>query len=194
MNRIFCCLFLALAALSATADDDAVIPGDLIPAGYEVAERHAFNLGATSGHYTDWKRYDMKGFVGFATVLEVAQIYGKPKDKWAALARINMSSEEGPESQTMSLIFQADHKTKRIHALLKQGEKLERFDIDFAVGTPVTVALTLNADDNATLKIGSSEFNLPLNFEVRHFGLIGSGLDVTFAPFVLLRSQERSVQ
>ena len=74
------------------------LPEGLLPAGYQVSERHVMNLGGSSGMYTDWQRYDLTPFEGLATMLEIPAVHGKPKDKFAAVTKIRFIWIEGENS------------------------------------------------------------------------------------------------
>lgn len=189
MSAVARIVILAGAALlmgtSAFAADSRSVPPDLVPDGYRVTERHGFNLGAESGSYTDWHRYDLPSFEGLATVLEIPRIYGKAKDKWAATAKIRFLSSD-KEQASFALVFMADRKTSQIHALFEHGDELSRFDVTFALKERVQVVVTRSAPDKLEARIGNTRIEIPVPHRIDEVALAGSGLDVTFEPFVML--------
>ena len=195
MNAVTRVVTLVGAALlimtSAFAADSSSVPPDLVPDGYRVTERHGFNLGAESGSYTDWHRYDLESFEGLATVLEIPLIYGKAKDKWAAIAKIRFLTSDN-EKASFALVFMADRKTKQIHALFEHGDELNRFDVTFALKDRVQVVVTRSAPDKLEARIGSTRIEIPAPHRIDEIALAGSGLDVTFEPFVMLGKKSDS--
>ena len=175
-----------LTATVAFAEDTASVPSDLVPDGYRVTERHSFNLGAQSGSYTDWHRYDLASFDGFATVIEVPQIYGKPKDKWAAVVKIQFFVHGQMEKPSFALLFMADRKTERIHALVERGDDISRFDVTFGLRERVQVVVTPQSAEKLEVRIGDTKIEMPAPIQIEGIALIGSGLDVTFEPFTML--------
>jgi hypothetical protein len=183
-------ILILITALTSVATAQAAETGsqlsDLVPEGYRAIERQRFNLGAESGSYTDWYRYDLAPFAGFATVLEIPVIHGKSRDKWAAVAKIRFIAGGEGKQPSIALAFQADRKTERIHGLFQNGDEVSRFEIDFARKERVPIQVLQKTAGNLTVTIGNRSIEIPVPFEIDSLSLVGSGLDVTFSPFVLL--------
>ena len=180
-------LITALASIGTAQAAEAGGPlSDLIPEGYRAIERQKFNLGAESGSYTDWYRYDLAPFHGFATMLEIPAIHGKVRDKWAAVAKIRFIAKGEGKQPAIALAFQADRKTERIHVLFQNGDDVSRFEIDFALKERVPIRVLQKTTGSLTANIGDRLIEIPVSFEIDSLSLVGSGLDVSFSPFVLL--------
>lgn len=189
MNTVAPIVILVWTALlvtaSAFAADTQGVPPDLVPDGYHITERHSFNLGGESGSYTDWKRRDLPSFEGLATVMEIPEIHGKADDKWSAVAKIRFLTGRKDDAW-FALVFMADRKTRRIHALFERGDELSRFDVTFALKDHVQVVVTRKAPDKLEARIGDTKIEIPAPQPIEGIALAGSGLDVTFDPFLML--------
>jgi hypothetical protein len=152
-------------------------------------ELYKFNLGGESGQYTDWEKLQIHKFDGLSTTIEIKEVKGKPKDKWASIARISMYGEGDEKSRgILSLTFKADRKTGKIEADLWRGGDTPHhpIDVDLVVGKPIQLFVLVTATDEFTLQIDDFTSTIESKFEVKAIRVIGSGVDVTFSPFNLL--------
>jgi hypothetical protein len=157
---------------------------------YEVKEHYRFNLGGDSGQYTDWERSDLDGFDGLTTTILIPKAFGKPGDKWSSLARINLFGPgEGKDRPILSLIIEVDRKDNHADASIYRAKDKPRegFDAKLAVGKPFVVTIVRNAPGKLLVSIDKSNYEVPCDFDVRGIGAVGSGVDVKFEPFNLLR-------
>lgn len=156
-----------------------------------VVEQHRMNLGGPSGQYTDWGRSGIEGFVGLRATVEIQRTHGRPRDKWSALARINLSDVATGDAERLmfSLILVADRRTDRVSAVVVPVGGGEQLGLAFegAVGQPIEVELRMTAEDELSLAVGDSRFTveLPPGFRVDTVSAVGSGVDVKFDPFEL---------
>lgn len=180
-------LVVSTIALASDPPASAHPPGTL---KFTPIELYKFNLGGESGQYTDWERLQIARFDGLATTMEIKEVKGKPKDKWASIARINLYGEgEGKLRKMLSLTFTADRKSKKIEADLWRGGDTPRhpIDVELSAGKPIQLSVLVTAADELTLQIDDLNATVGNDFEVRAIQVIGSGVDVTFSPFNLLQ-------
>jgi hypothetical protein len=157
---------------------------------YEAKEHYRFNLGGHSGMYTDWERTDLDGFDGLTTTIKVEKTYGEPADKWASIARINLFGPgEGEHRPSLSFIFSADRKDRHIEATIMRAidKPRERFDATLAVGKAFNVSIVPHGTGKLLVQIDNAKFEVPVDFDVKGLSVIGSGVDVKFEPFNLLK-------
>ena len=183
-------LFAMIGTMNAFASDPPVLehpPGTL---KFSPVEFYKFNLGGESGQYTDWEKQQIAGFEGLSTTIEVKETKGKPKDKWASIARINFyGAGDGKSRKMLSLTFTADRKSQKIAAELWRGGDTPRhpIDVSLTVGKPINFSLVVTAPDECLLSIDDLTSTIKSEFDVKAIQVIGSGLDVTFSSFNLLR-------
>jgi hypothetical protein len=180
--------FSSLVHAQTTADASAQ------PQRYEAKEHYRFNLGGDSGQYTDWERLDLDGFDGLTTTILIPKAYGKAGDKWSSLARINLFGPgEGKDRPILSLIIEVDRKDNHADASIYRAKDKPRegFDAKLAVGKPFVVSIVRNAPGKLLVSIDKSNYEVPCEFDVKALSAVGSGVDVKFEPFNLLRRVER---
>jgi hypothetical protein len=157
-------------------------------------ERHRMNLGGPSGQYTDWQRSGIEGFTGLRTTIEIQKTHGRARDEWAAMARLNLFgvAEGGGDPPMLSLLLRADRRSGAIEALLvSPGEDAQRgIEFQGEVGRLIQVEMQLRADGllDLTLDGAAHAVALPSGFRVDAVTAVGSGVDVAFDPFELLRA------
>jgi hypothetical protein len=157
---------------------------------YEAKEHYRFNLGGDSGQYTDWERLDLDGFDGIAGTVRIDKVYGKPSDKWGSIARVAMfGAGEEKERPMFSLMFYVDRKTSTIVPIITHGKnaKEEAFDLKFEVGRPIEFTILATSPGKLLFGFGKQSFEVPYDFEIKALRVVGSGVDVKFEPFNLLR-------
>lgn len=184
MRLLIFAMFVVLAPATLLRAQDAAQPG------YTVKEHYRFNLGGESGQYTDWERYDLDAFDGLSTTISIDKTYGKPTDKWASLARINLFGPgEGKDRPILSLMFEVDRKDNHAVASIYRGKDKPReaFDAPLAAGKPIKVSMLRNAPGKLQVSLDKASYEIPCEFEVKGIAMIGSGLDVKFEPFNLLK-------
>lgn len=157
-----------------------------------VVERYAMNLGGPSGQYTDWQRSGLQGLVGVRATIEIQKTHGRPRDKWNAVARVNLSGpgQDGGDVPRLSVIFHADRRSGEVIAVVEPVGSEEGLKLDFAseVGRPIALEIRLLPDDALSLRLDQSDFTveLPRGFRIDTVRTLGSGVDVRFDPFELL--------
>ena len=183
-------LFFALVVISNVFASESIAaehpPGTL---KFSPIEFYTFNLGGESGQYTDWEKLQISRFDGLATTIDIQEIKGKPKDKWASIARINLYGEGEKNARKMlSLIFTGDRKTRKIRAELWRGGDTPRhpIDVELSEGKPINLSLVATATNEFLLSIDDLTATIENEFEVKSIQAIGSGVDVKFSPFNLL--------
>lgn len=157
---------------------------------YEAKEHYRFNLGGDSGFFTDWEKMDLDRFDGLATTIKIEKAYGKPSDKWASLARINLYGPgAGKDRELLSLIVEVDRKDNKAEPSIYRGKDMPRegFGIKFPVGQPFDVTIIRNAPGKLLFSFDKATFEIPCNFDVKAISAVGSGVDVKFEPFNLLK-------
>jgi len=180
----------ALATLSNASAVDASSAPATVSQRYEAKEHYRFNLGGPSGEYTDWERQDLASFDGLATKVQIDKTYGKPTDKWASLARINLfGAGSEKDRRILSLMLQADRKSNRIQPAIyrSKDQPQETFDVQFEVGKPIDVTILPGTVGKLMFSLGGKTYEVPCDFEVKALSVLGSGVDVKFEPFNLLR-------
>ena len=179
-------LTLALAVSSlAHADKEAVAPTPM----FQAKEHYRFNLGGESGMYTDWERMDLDGFDGLTTTLNIEKTYGKPGDKWASIARIILfGAGDDKERPQLSFTFVADRKNGQVEAsIMRTKDTREPFDAKLAVGKSFTVSIVPQGTGKLLVAIDKATYEVPSDLDVKAVRVIGSGVDVKFEPFNLLK-------
>jgi hypothetical protein len=175
-----------LSSLHAAAEDSNTPSGER----YEAKEHYRFNLGGPSGQYTDWERYDLDRFEGLTTTITIDKTYGKPSDKWASMARIIFF---GPgtdkDRRRLSLLIVADRKDGSVEAAIDRGKDKphEAFDARMAVGKQIAVTIVPLAPGKLLVSIDKANYEVPYDLDIRGIGVVGSGVDVKFEPFNLLK-------
>jgi len=157
---------------------------------YQAKEHYRFNLGGDSGFYTDWERLDLDGFDGLATTIKIVKAYGKPSDKWSSLARINLFGPGvGNDRALLSLMILVDRKDNQAAPLIyrSKDKPRESFDINLPVGKPFDVTIVRNAPGTLLFSFDKATFEVPCDFDVKGISAAGSGIDVKFEPFNLLK-------
>lgn len=192
MKGLSCAVLIVLLStvLCAAHAAPSELPAGLVPDGYSSSERQSFNLGGPSGTYTDWNRYDLAPFTGLATVLEIPAVHGKPKDKWAAVAKIRLVAAGDSKPVSLDLSFVVDRKTGRVHPRIQQGETTAPIEVEFGLKQSVPVVIVWKSPGVLDVRIADSHVDVSVPFEINRIALAGSGLDVLFSPFVLLSRPE----
>ena len=155
-------------------------------------DRHRMNLGGASGQYTDWERSGIEHFVGVNTTIEIEKTHGRPRDKWAALARVNLSGRKDAagDAEWLSVAFQANRRNGEIIALFYNIGTKEPNRLEFAgtVGRPIALSMQIRSGQILELTLDDSRFTveLPPHFLVESVVAVGSGVDVSFNPFEIL--------
>jgi hypothetical protein len=159
-------------------------------AQFTPAERYRFNLGGESGQYTDWEREDLAHFDGLSTTIHFTAVKGRPSDKWASIARINLfGAGERETRKQVSIILTVDRKTKQVSPALWRGKDRPRPEFEVALSSDEAVDMKILTDTpgQLTISFGESIFRVDSDFDIKAIGVLGSGLDARFDPFVLLR-------
>jgi len=157
---------------------------------YEARERYRFNLGGPSGEFTDWERYDLSSFGGLATTVKIDKVHGKPGDKWSAMGRISLvGAGEKSQRQRISLVLYADRSNSRITPLIElPGEKAaQKFDAQFEVGKPIVLSIVPGSSGKLVYSLDGHTYVVPCNFEIKSISIVGSGVDISFDAFSLMR-------
>jgi hypothetical protein len=178
-------LAIASASLLHAAEKEAAAPTPT----YEAKEHYRFNLGGDSGMYTDWERMDLDGFDGLTTTVSIEKTYGKPGDKWASIARIMLFGAGDDQNRPqLSFTFVADRKNGQIEAsIMRSKDTREAFDAKLAVGKPFTVSIVPQGAGKLLVAIDKATYEVPSDLDVKAVRVIGSGVDVKFEPFNLLK-------
>lgn len=163
---------LAFAASIALASIDSIpsapasqVSGSTI-ADFEPAERYRFALGGESGQYTNAERNGLDHFDGLSTTIHIDDVKGKPGDKWSSLARINLFCPgAGKDRKLVSLFFVIDRTTHRISTEYERSKDSPRMALQkvLSIEKPIEVV------------------------DIKGVSAVGSGVDVLFEPFVMLR-------
>lgn len=175
---VFCGLLVGGGAFAQSSDAP-----DLI------VERHRMNLGGPSGQYTDWERSGIENFAGLSATIEIQKTHGRPRDKWAALARVNLLGprDTAGDAAMLSVVLHADRRSGEIVAVFHQIDAKEPIRLEFAgvVGRPVELSMRMQSGQRIELGLDQSRFvvELPAGFRVESVTAIGSGVDVSFKPF-----------
>ncbi|HJT98513.1 MAG TPA: hypothetical protein VJ696_09380, partial [Rhodanobacteraceae bacterium] len=111
-------------------------------------------------------------------------------DKWASIARINLYGPgEGEHRTRASVILTADRKTHHVtpdfmppgsdkHVLLNKELSTDKaIDLKILAASPGKLLVVLDGD----------AFEVDCDLDVKAFSVVGSGVDVRFEPFALLR-------
>ena len=153
-------------------------------------EFYKFNLGGDSGQYTNWEKLQIAQFDGLATTFEITEIKGKPKDKWASIARVILFGEgEGKSRKMLSVTFTADRKSKEIGAEISRGADSPHHpvDVNLSAGKSIKLSVLVTAPGELTIQVDDLSATIESEFEVKAISVIGSGLDVAFSSFDLLQ-------
>lgn len=160
---------------------------------YEVVERHGFILGGPSGSYTDWKRYDLPYFDGLSTTIKIGDVYSKQTDVYAPIARISVIGDapDGKNRPFLSVRFRVDLETKRRLVYIDRPDK-DPMGVDFELPADQKIELAMTAVEPGKLHVAvdNFEFDVPYDFKITGLRVLGSGLDVEFDPFAILRRRE----
>ncbi len=155
-------------------------------------ERHRMNLGGASGQYTDWERNNIANFAGLRTSIDIQKTHGRPRDKWAAIARVNLhgAKDAAGDSDMLSVVLRADRRSGGLTAIVHHFDAAQpvRLEFDGRVGQAVELSMRMRAVDQLELELDQSRFmvELPTGFRVGSIAVIGSGVDVRFEPFDIL--------
>lgn len=184
MPRLVCGLFLLLAAFAASPAGSASQPA----ASHE--DRYRFNLGGQSGYFTDAEIYGIKGFRAVRTTIKVSEVHGKPRDKWAALVRINLLGvDAGGDRPMFSLVLQYDRKTRIPTAIVhRPSAKPGAIDIDLLGGVPIDLELETTGPGVVRVSFGDEHADVPIGFDVHDVQVVASGVDALLDPFVVRRA------
>jgi hypothetical protein len=187
-------MLVAAACIATSAYGDSTKTGagavDAQSQRYEAKEHYRFNLGGDSGFYTDWERLDLDGFDGLTTTIKIEKAYGQPSDKWASLARINLYGPGlGKDRALLSLVVEVDRKDNHADPSIYRSKDKPRegFNIKLPVGKAFDVTIVRNAPGKLLVSFDKATFEVPCDFDVRAISAAGSGIDVRFEPFNLLK-------
>lgn len=176
-----------------TAQDKADAKSATAPSAdvrFEAKEHYRFNLGGPSGEYTDWERSDLDGFEGLATTVTIDKTYGKPGDKWAAIGKIRLlGAGDEKTRRVLALTLYADRKTLHVTPLISlgSGKEDERFDVQYEVGKPINLTILPMSAGKLVFSFDGHGYEVPCDFEIKGIAVVGSGVDIKFDPFNLMR-------
>ncbi|MBA8882311.1 hypothetical protein [Dokdonella fugitiva] len=158
-------------------------------AQFTPGERYRFRLGGEAGEYSEWERRDLAHFDGLATTIRVKAAKGRRSAKWASIARIDLygAGEDG-QRREKSIILSIDRTTQQVSPQLWRGKDLPRapFNVDLPRGEPIDLKILTDTPGQLTIAFGETIFRIEDDFEIRSIGVLASGVDVRFDPFVLL--------
>ncbi len=190
IKTIALCILLLIAGGTAQSSDEPVLTVD----------RHRMNLGGASGQYTDWERSGIEHFVGVNATIEIEKTHGRPRDKWAALARVNLygRKDAAGDAEWLSVALQANRRNGQIIAIFYNIDTKEPNYLEFsgAVGRPIALSMQIRPGQILELTLDDSHFTveLPPHFLVESVVAVGSGVDVSFNPFEILYKQEKGAR
>ncbi|MBX3697749.1 MAG: hypothetical protein R3F08_12445 [Dokdonella sp.] len=190
MRGLLLVAMVAAASSSASNANQPDSPNDSLK--FTPVEFYSFELGGESGQYTAWEKRQISKFEGLSTTIDIQDVKGKPKDRWASIARINLYGE-GDEKQrkVLSLTFTADRSTRRVEADIWRGGDTPHLPIgaELKVGKPISFGLYAIAASELALMIDGQTLGTTVKceFDVKSIRIIGSGMDVRFSPFNLMK-------
>ncbi|MGN6519133.1 MAG: hypothetical protein ACTHK2_06890 [Dokdonella sp.] len=159
-------------------------------AQFTPGERYRFRLGGEAGEYSEWERSGLAHFDGLATTIRVAAVKGRRSGKWASIARIDLygPGDAGLRPQK-SVILSVDRTTQQVSPQLWRGKDLPRapFNVDLPRGGPIDLKILTDTPGQLTIAFGETIFRIEDDFEITSIGVLASGVDVRFDPFVLLQ-------
>jgi hypothetical protein len=186
------CLVLAVFSIPSTAN--AEVSGFSVNGELIVAEKSRFDLGGPEGQYTAWERSDLRDFVGFETTVKITKFFGKPGDKWSSIARVNLLSGGNVEQKKMlSIVITVDRKSKTIspHVWRKGSEEIEFFDFkSVKYDQPIHLKVIRKNSSTLVVSLNENTYEIECDFEVEGLGALGSGVDVAFDPFNILKREQ----
>lgn len=181
---------IALASIdSMPATPATQVSGSMI-ADFEPAERYRFALGGESGQYTNAERDGLDHFDGLSTTIHVDEVKGKPGDKWSSLARINLFGPgEGKDRKLVSLFFFIDRTTHRISTEYQRSKDFPRMALqkELSIAKPIEVVILATTPGKLRIGLDGDAFDVDCDLDIKGVSAIGSGVDVLFEPFVMLR-------
>ena len=158
-------------------------------AQFTPGERYRFRLGGEAGEYSEWERSGLVRFDGLATTIRVKAVKGRRSGQWASIARIDLygPGDAGQRPQK-SVILSVDRTTQQVAPQLWRGKDLPRapFNVDLPRGEPVDLKILTDTPGQLTIAFGETIFRIEDDFEIKAVGVLASGVDVRFDPFVLL--------
>ena len=184
-------MILALAAAPPQELPPTRVQGEATTtlAQFTPAERYRFDLGGEAGQYSEWERTGLAHFDGIATTIFVKAAKGRRSEKWASIARIDLygAGDTGARRQ-LSIILSVDRATELVTPQLWRGKDLPRapFKVDLPRGEPVALKILTDTPGQLTIAFGETIFRIEDDFEIKAVGVLASGVDVRFDPFVLL--------
>lgn len=159
-------------------------------AQFTPAERYRFDLGGEAGQYSEWERAGLARFDGLATTIRVRAAKGRRSEKWASIARVDLFGAGDPAARRqLSIILSVDRASGLVSPQLWRGTDLPRapFKVDLPRGEPVDLKILTDTPGQLTIAFGETIFRIEDDFEITSIGVLASGVDVHFEPFVLLR-------
>lgn len=159
-------------------------------AQFTPGERYRFSLGGEAGEYSEWDRSDLAHFDGIATTIRVKAAKGRRSGKWASIARIDLYGQgDAGQRHRKSIILSVDRTTQRVSPQLWRGQDLPRapFNVDLPRGEPIDLKILTDTPGQLTIAFGETIFRIEDDFAIRSVGVLASGVDVRFEPFVLLQ-------
>lgn len=144
------------------------------------------NLGGPSGTYTDWEMGGLQGFHELRATIDVSKVHGKPRDTWAALARLALVGPgEADERGQCSLLLIHDRKDKTRRVVFEHAD--ERIGLDFGLPPEGKVEFGLKRVAPGELRIehGDQYSDVPCPIEIVGARALGSGVDVSFDPLTV---------
>lgn len=179
LPKMLVCLMTLGAAMAAQAQ---------APADERVrTEEYALNLGGDAGSFTDFQRVGIKGFRGLETQVIVDAVYGKKSDRWDSIGRINLETTDGAAQKHMlSFFFYVDRTTRRVTVKhrIDDGE-LMVVDLTYPLKEPIPFSVAWKSPGVLAVSSGGAMYDVDCGFDVARIRVVGSGVDVRFAPFVL---------
>jgi len=191
-------LGLALMAGVAFASNESAAPKSAPQTApkleFEPAERYRFALGGESGQYTDAERDGIEHFDGLSTTITIEKVYGKPSDKWASIARINLFGPgEGENRKLVSVILTADRKTHHVTTDYKPNkDKYVALQKDLSIEKAIDLKILAASPGKLLVVLDGDAFEVDCDLDIKGVSLTGSGVDVRFEPFALLRRKAGS--
>lgn len=143
--------------------------------------------GGDAGSFTDFQRVGIKGFRGLETQVIVDAVYGKKSDRWDSIGRINLETAEGAAQKHMlSFFFYVDRTTRRVTVKhrIDDGE-LMVVDLTYPLKEPIPFSVAWKSPGVLAVSSGGAMYDVDCWFDVARIRVVGSGVDVRFAPFVL---------
>ena len=181
---------IALASIDSMPSTPASQMSGSTIADFEPIERYRFALGGESGQYTNAERVGLDHFDGLSTTIHIDEVKGNPGDKWSSLARINLFGPgEGKDRKLVSLFFVIDRTTHRISTEYQRSKDFPRMALqkELSIEKPIEVVILATTPGKLRIDLDGDAFDVDCDLEIKGVSAVGSGVDVLFEPFVMLR-------